>query len=229
MGVPGHVISCFEDCWESALLTFVPVLGPTSLAFRRPPDPWETPCWRFPSPGCQLQVTCTLDSYEDSGQVLCNSSIDHCGWRNVVVTVGYQRCSKRVTWTADVSAQLTVAWQLAESPNVVVALDCQNVTYPAELETKQALYQLHPQSEPEGSFSAHLHPRNETPRVHKPATRIHLRCVVANERNHDSKHTKRLWMQKDRERWNSVTQTMKISPLNTVMREVRLWLPLPPV
>ena len=75
-----------------------------------------------------------------------------------------------MTWRAAVSAQLTVAWQLTESPDVVVALECQNVTYPVELETNQALYQLHPQREPE----------DETPRVHKPATGIHLRCVVAN-------------------------------------------------
>ena len=75
-----------------------------------------------------------------------------------------------MTWRAAVSAQVTVAWQLSESPGVVVALECQNVTYPAELETNQALYQLHPQSEPKESFSAHLHPRDGTPRVHKPAT-----------------------------------------------------------
>ena len=226
MGVPGHVISCFEDCWESALLTPVLVLGQHHSHLGVPLSRGRHPAgvsraWVANFKWLVLWAVTKI--------VANNSSIDHCGWSSVVLALGYQRCSKRVTWRAAVSAQVTVAWQLSESPGVVVALECQNVTYPAELETNQALYQFHPQSEPEESFSAHLHPRDETPRVHKPATGIHIRWVVANERNHDSKHTKRLWMQKDGERWNSVTQTMKISPLNTVIREVRLCLPLPPV
>ena len=50
-----------------------------------------------------------------------------------VGVAGFQRCSKTLTGRAVVSAELIVEEHLAESPDVVVTLEGQNVTFPSEL------------------------------------------------------------------------------------------------
>ena len=129
MGVSGHVISCFDIGREKASFTSLPVVEPTSLAFRHPPGPWATPWWNFPSLGWLSQVTyniIALGSYNSNDQVLCNSSMDYFSWSNVkeVGIVGYQRRLEIMTGRATGSAQLTVVGQLTESPDAVVALEC---------------------------------------------------------------------------------------------------------
>ena len=50
-----------------------------------------------------------------------------------VSVAGFQRCSETLTGRAAVSAELIVEEHLAESSDVFVALDGQNVTSPCEL------------------------------------------------------------------------------------------------
>lgn len=61
--------------------------------------------------------------------------MDHFDWNNMeqVGVAGFQRCSETLTGRAAVSAELTVGEQLAESPDIVVALEGQNVTFQTEL------------------------------------------------------------------------------------------------
>lgn len=77
--------------------------------------------------------------------------------------------TETLTRKAAVSAELILQEQLAESPDVVFALECQNVTFSTVLSTNEAPFQLsslscqvHPQSEPSKSFFTNLDPRDDT-------------------------------------------------------------------
>ena len=50
-----------------------------------------------------------------------------------VGVAGFQRCSETLTGRAVVSAELIVKEHLAESPDVIVVLEGQDITFPSEL------------------------------------------------------------------------------------------------
>ena len=95
-----------------------------------------------------------------------------------VGVAGFQRCSQTLTGLAAITAELAVGEQLAESPDVVVVLEGQTVTFQTELETNQARFELHQQRKPLESFLADLYPRDKMFQVHRPATGLRPWCVV---------------------------------------------------
>ena len=91
---------------------------------------------------------------------------------------GFQKCSEILTWKVALSVEIIVEEHLPESPDVVVALEGQNVAFTFGPQANQAPFELHRQSEPSENFLANSHARDEMLQVHKPTTGLNPLCVV---------------------------------------------------